>query len=60
MTRADAYKQAAESSQTEGTAKFVVFIYDEGYAVYDAEQIEAYAAMLEINAVFRDGAEDEG
>ena len=56
MTEAQARKQAAQMSKAAGT-RYVVWIFDEGRAVFDAEQVRMYSALINIEAVFMCGHE---
>lgn len=51
MKQFEAHKQAAKSSKTNG-AQFVVWVFDEGRDVYDAEQTRRYGPLLQIEAAY--------
>jgi hypothetical protein len=51
MNEKQAHKQAAKASKTEG-AQFVVYVFDQGYSVYDAEQCRRYAPLVMVEAAY--------
>jgi hypothetical protein len=51
MNEKQAAKQAALASKTQGT-QYVVWVFDEGRNVYDAEQAKRYAPLIHIEAVY--------
>ena len=51
-----AHKQAAKVSKTEGS-QFVVYVFDEGYAVYGADQARIYAPLILIEACYIGGVQ---
>lgn len=54
MNQQLANKQAAKSSKTDG-AQYVVYVFDQGYDVYDREQARRYAPLIVIEALYVDG-----
>lgn len=54
MNSQQAHKQAVKQSKTEG-AQCVVYIFDEGYSVFDVKQAEMYAALVLVEALYVDG-----
>ena len=56
MNAAQAHKQAAKSSKTEG-AQFVVYVFDEGQNVYNAEQCRMYAPLVMVEACYVAGVQ---
>lgn len=54
MNQQQANKQAAESSKTDG-ARYVVYVFDQGYDVYDRDQARRYAPLIVIEALYVDG-----
>ena len=56
MTEAQARKQAAKQSKTDGT-QFVVWVFDEGRDIYNAEQARRYAPLNQIDASYVGGVE---
>lgn len=54
MTEAQAHKQAAKLSKTNG-AQFVVYVFDQGQDVYDAEQCRRYAPLISVEAAYLAG-----
>ena len=49
-----AHKQAAKASKTEGQ-QFVVYVFDQGYDVYSADQARMYAPLILIEAAYVGG-----
>ena len=56
MNAAQAHKQAAKSSKTAG-AQFVVYVFDEGQNVYNAEQCRMYASLVMVEACYVAGVQ---
>lgn len=56
MTEQQARKQASRESKTQG-ARYVVWVFDQGRDVFDAEQARRYAPLIQIEAVYIDGVE---
>lgn len=56
MTREQAAKQAAKLSKSAGP-QFVVWVFDHGREVFDAEQARIYAPLIDIEAAFVAGVE---
>jgi len=54
MDQQQANKQAAKASKTEG-AQYVVWVFDQGRDVFNAEQARIYAPLIQIEAVFVGG-----
>lgn len=54
MNKQQAHKQAAKSSKTDG-AQYVVYVFDQGYDVYDRDQARRYAPLIVIEALYVDG-----
>lgn len=54
MTEQQAKKQAAKKSKTEGP-QYVVWVFDQGRDVYDAEQARRYAPLVQVEAAFVGG-----
>ncbi len=50
-----AHKEAAKVSKTEGP-RYVVYVFDEGQAVYTGQQVRIYASLIMIEALYVDGA----
>jgi hypothetical protein len=56
MTEAQARKQAAKASKTQGP-QFVVWVFDQGRDIFDSEQARIYAPLIQIEAVYVGGVE---
>lgn len=56
MSEAQAKKQAARQSKTQG-AQYVVWVFDQGREIFDAEQARRYGPLIQIEAVFVGGVE---
>lgn len=56
MNEKQAHKQAAKASKTEG-AQFVVYVFDQGQDVYDAEQCRRYAPLIAVEACYVAGVQ---
>jgi hypothetical protein len=56
MNEKSAHKQAAKSSKTDG-AQYVVWVFDQGRSVFNAEQARRYAPLIQIEAVYVGGAQ---
>jgi hypothetical protein len=56
MNQAQANKQAAKASKTEG-AQYVVWVFDDGRYIYNADQARIYAPLIQIEAVFIGGVQ---
>ena len=56
MNAAQAHKQAAKASKAEG-AQFVVYVFDEGQDVYNAEQCRLYAPLVLVEACYVAGVQ---
>jgi len=56
MNTKQAHKQAAKDSK-DGAARYVVYVFDEGANVYDAEQARIYAPLIAIEAVYLNGVQ---
>lgn len=54
MTEAQAHKQAAKNSKTNGV-QFVVYVFDQGQDVYDAEQCRRYGPLIVVEATYIGG-----
>lgn len=54
MKEAQAHKQAASASKTEGL-QFVVYVFDEGNDVYSAAQALMYQQLVILEAAYLDG-----
>ena len=54
MTSQQAHKQAAKQSKTAG-AQYVVYVFDQGTDIYNAEQCRRYAPLIQIDACYIDG-----
>ncbi len=54
MNSKQAHKEAAKASKTEGP-RYVVYVFDEGTAVYTSQQVRIYAALILIEALYVDG-----
>ena len=50
------HKQAAKASKTEGS-QFVVYVFDQGYDVYDADQARIYAPLIVVEACYIGGVQ---
>ena len=51
MNEKQAHKQAAKLSKA-GGAQFVVYVFDQGQDVYDAEQCRRYAPLIVVEAAY--------
>lgn len=56
MTEAQAKRQAAKQSKAEGPA-FVVWVPDEGRAVWDGSQLQTWGALVFLEAAFVAGVQ---
>lgn len=56
MNVKQASKQAAQASKTGGT-HFVVYVFDQGRDVFNAEQCRLYAPLIHIEAAFVGGVQ---
>lgn len=56
MNTKQAHKQAAKDSK-DGAARYVVYVFDEGTDVYDAEQARMYAPLINIEATYLNGVQ---
>ncbi len=56
MNEKQARRQAATESKTSG-ARFVVWVFDEGRSVFDAEQTRRYGPLIQIEAAYVGGVE---
>ncbi len=56
MNEKQAAKQAAKASKTEG-AQFVVWVFDEGRQVFNAEQARRYGPLVHIEATYVGGVQ---
>lgn len=56
MNAAQANKMAAKLSKTEGQ-QFVVWVFDQGRDVFNAEQARRYAPLIQIEAAFVGGVQ---
>ena len=54
MNQAQANKMAAKLSKTDGQ-QFVVWVFDQGRDVYNADQTRMYAPLIQIEAAFVGG-----
>jgi hypothetical protein len=54
MNSKQAHKEAAKVSKTEGP-RYVVYVFDEGQAVYTGQQVRIYAPLILIEALYVDG-----
>lgn len=54
MNTKQAHKEAAVISKTEGP-RYVVYVFDEGQAVYNGHQVRIYAPLIMIEALYVDG-----
>lgn len=54
MNDKQAHKQAAAESKTRG-ARYVVYVFDQGYDVFNSEQARRYAPLVNIEALYVDG-----
>jgi len=54
LSTKQAHKEASKVSKTEG-ARYVVYVFDEGQAVYTGEQVRIYAPLILIEALYVDG-----
>lgn len=54
MPETQANQQAAKASKTDG-AQYVVWVFDEGRDVFDAEQARRYATLIQVEAVYVSG-----
>lgn len=55
MKSEQAEKQAAKASRT-GVSQFVVWVFDEGRQIFDAEQARIWAPLIHVEAIFVNGA----
>jgi hypothetical protein len=53
------HKQAAKASKTEG-ARYVVYVFDQGYEVWNREQCRMYAPLVIVEALYVDGVKVAG
>lgn len=49
-----AHKEAAKASKS-GASMFVVYVFDQGYDVYDAEQCRLWAPLVMVEACYVSG-----
>ena len=56
MTEQHANKQAAIRSKKEG-AQYVVWVFDQGREIFDADQARRYSQCIHVEAVYVDGAQ---
>lgn len=49
-----AKKQAAKDSK-DGSARFIVWVFDQGREIFDAEQMRIYQKFVQIEATFLGG-----
>lgn len=56
MTKEQAAKLAAQRSNFEGP-QYVVWVFDEGRAVFNSEQARRYAPLIHIEAVYIGGVD---
>lgn len=56
MNTKQAHKLAAKESK-DGQARYVVWVFDEGANVYDAEQARLYAPLIQIEAAYLGGVQ---
>lgn len=56
MTEKQAHKQAAKDSKTLG-ARYVVWVFDQGRDIFDAEQARRYAPLIHIEAAYVGGVQ---
>jgi len=56
MNQQQANKAAAKQSKTQG-AQYVVWVFDQGRDIFDAEQARRYAPLIQIEAVFVGGVQ---
>ena len=54
MNSKQAHKEAAKVSKTEGP-RYVVYVFDDGQAVYNGQQVRMYAPLILIEALYVDG-----
>jgi hypothetical protein len=56
MNTKQAHKQAAKDSK-DGAARYVVYVFDEGSDVYNADQARTYAPLIIIEAAYLNGVQ---
>jgi hypothetical protein len=56
MNANQATKEAAKQSK-DGSVRFVVWVYDQGREICDAEQVRIYAKFMQIEAVYLGGVQ---
>lgn len=56
MNEKQAHKQAAKLSKTEG-AQFVVYVFDQGQDVFNAEQCRRYGPLVQVEAAYVAGVQ---
>jgi hypothetical protein len=56
MNAAQANKQAAKASKTDG-AQYVVWVFDQGRDIFNADQARRYGPLVQVEAVFIGGAQ---
>jgi len=56
MNRDQANKRAAQQSKTDGP-HYVVWVFDQGREVFNAEQARRYAPLIQVDAAYVDGIE---
>jgi len=56
MNEKQAHKQASRSSKTEG-AQYVVWVFDQGREIFNAEQARIYAPLVHVEAVYVGGVQ---
>lgn len=54
-TEKQTHKNAAKFSKEEGEAQYVVWVFDHGRHIYNAEQVRRYGPLLHVEAVYIDG-----
>jgi hypothetical protein len=54
MNEKQAAKQAAKQSKS-GTLAYVVYVYDQGRSVFNAEQFKTYQQFCDLEAVYKNG-----
>lgn len=55
MNEKQANKMAAKFSKEDGEAQYIVWVFDDGRHIYNAEQVRRYQAFLTVEAVYIDG-----
>ena len=54
MNSKQAHKEAAKVSKNDGP-RYVIYVFDEGQAVYTGHQVRVYAPLILIEALYVDG-----